>query len=70
MTTLPGLVTFEQIKKTIISAYNEYEGLDAQDDNEEFDDVEDMEQLINVLDGLGFNGQEAYDFIFDAILIK
>ena len=34
----------------------------------EFDGVRKIDDLVNILDGMGFNGKEAYDFIFDSIL--
>ena len=36
--------------------------------DEEFKDVETIDDLVNTLDGLGFNGNEAYRFIFDCII--
>ena len=40
-------------------------------DNEalnELNQAKNVGELVNILDGLGFNGKEAYDFIFDSIL--
>lgn len=66
-------LTFEQILYLVESEYNDYrDGMN--DDGEgdeggsEFEGVTDIEELVNVLDGLGFNGDEAYDFIFTSII--
>jgi len=34
----------------------------------EFDRVRGIDDIVNILDELGFNGKEAYDFIFKSIL--
>ncbi len=70
-----GLITFEQLKQACIESYNEYSN-SFTDDGEIYDDeilselnkASDMDELVNMLDGLGFNGNEVYDFIFDSIL--
>ena len=36
--------------------------------DEEFKDVETIDDLVNTLDGLGNNGNETYRFIFDCII--
>jgi len=68
---LTGLITFEQVKQAVESSYSEFLK-DIDNDNEDeggpFDEATDMNELIDILDGLGFNGDEAYDFIFDSIL--
>ena len=67
-----GLITFEQLKQACSNSYKEYyltffyHHL-PQEDNE-IDKAEGLDDLVNILDGLGFNGNEAYDFIFDSIL--
>jgi hypothetical protein len=67
-----GLITFEQLKQACVKNYIEgTEDLDDYDYRETTDGIneaEDIDDLINMLDGLGFNGYEAYDFIFDSIL--
>jgi hypothetical protein len=68
---ITGLITFEQLKQAIESSYAEFLK-DVDDDNEGeggyFDDATDINELVDILDGLGFNGDEAYEFIFDSIL--
>lgn len=68
---ITGLITFEQLKQAIESSYAEFLK-DVEDDNEGeggyFDDATDINELVDILDGLGFNGDEAYEFIFDSIL--
>lgn len=68
---LTGLITFEQVKQAVESSYSEFLK-DVDDDNEDeggyFDEVTNISELIDILDGLGFNGDEAYEFIFDSIL--
>jgi len=67
-----GLITFEQLKQACVKNYIEgTEDLDDYDYRETIDGIneaEDIDDLINMLDGLGFNGYEAYDFIFNSIL--
>ena len=73
-----GLITFEQLKQAVFTLYKEYSGgnVDAEDsffgDNtdteNEIQSANDITELVSILDGLGFNGYEAYDFIFDSIL--
>jgi hypothetical protein len=64
-----GLITFEQLKQACINEYKEY-SFDEEDEVEdsELDEATDIEELVNILDGLGFNGNEAYDFIFNSIM--
>ena len=68
---LTGLITFEQVKQAVESFYSEFLK-DIDDDNEDeggyFDEATDVNELVDILDGLGFNGDEAYEFIFDSIL--
>ncbi len=70
-----GLITFEQLKQACIESYNEYSNSftdygEMYDDeiSSELNEASDMDELVNMLDGLGFNGNKAYDFIFDSIL--
>lgn len=63
---LPG-ISFEYIKKLVIFDYNE--GIDPDsDESNELDEASNIDELVNALDGLGFGGEEAYDFIFKAII--
>ncbi len=62
-----GLITFEQIKQACIENYEENVPKEG-DDNYELSEVNNISELVNALDGLGFNNTEAYDFIFDSIL--
>ncbi len=70
-----GLIRFGQLKQACIESYNRYAS-DFTDDGEIYDDevlnelnqAKNVDELVNILDGLGFNGKEAYDFIFDSIL--
>jgi hypothetical protein len=69
-----GLITFEQLKQACIESFEEY--LDpSTDDSEIYDELmggldqaTNIDELVNMLDGRGLNGYEAYDFIFSAIL--
>ena len=67
-----GLITFEQLKQACSNNYKEYlkisDGEDLTQEDNEIDKAEGLDDLVNILDGLGFNGNEAYDFIFDSIL--
>ena len=72
-----GLITFDQLKQSVEKLYAEV--LDNIPDDEEdvdndgsygsyFVTATDIDELVDTLDELGFNGIEAYDFIFDSIL--
>jgi hypothetical protein len=68
-----GLITFDQAKQACAEKYKEYTQIDFSEEalggvDEEIMEAKNMDQLVDVLDGLGFNGDEAYEFIFDAIL--
>jgi hypothetical protein len=73
-----GLITFEQLKQAVFTLYKEYSGGDVNAEDSFFGDNIDIKneiqsannvsELVNILDGMGFNGNEAYDFIFDSIL--
>ena len=68
-----GLITFEQVKQACIKNYmsykneDDYPGITKKEINE-FNLVTDIDELAGTLDELGFNGIEAYNFIFDSIL--
>jgi hypothetical protein len=70
-----GLITFEQVKQACINEYSKYSE-NFTDDGEMYDDeisneisqATNINELVNILDGMGFNGNGAYDFIFDSIL--
>ena len=67
------MITFEQLKQACIESYKEY---NFSDDSEIFDDeieneldqATNIDEIINILDGMGFNGNGAYNFIFSSIL--
>jgi len=65
-------LSFEQIKQACIEEYAQYlRGVDSKAlsaSKEEFEGVENISELINTIDGLGFNGDEAYDFLISSIL--
>jgi predicted transcriptional regulator len=66
-----GLITFEQLKQACIDEYLQHIPDGSNEDEavmEGFDEVTNMEELIELLDGMGYNGYEAFEFIFDAIL--
>jgi hypothetical protein len=68
-----GLITFEQIKQACVEKSKEYTQFDfgekaSRSASKEIMRAKNMKQLINVLDGMGFNGEEAYEFVFDAIV--
>jgi len=72
-----GIIRFGQLKQAVAENYDRYIS-DFIDNEEIYDDrlpmlnelnkANNVEELVNILDGLGFNGIEAYDFIFDSIL--
>jgi len=67
-----GLITFEQLKQACVDSYKEFLNTDDVEEVEyeikELIETKDIYELLNALDGFGFNGNEAYDFIFDSIL--
>ena len=68
-----GLITFEQLKQACINNYREYISDISDSDDEDNDAIEieeagNIDELVNILDGMGFNGDEAYDFILNSIL--
>jgi len=68
-----GLVTFEQVKQACIEEYKKYIQSDfsekaSKSASKEIMRAQNMNQLIDVLDGMGFNGEEAYEFVFGAII--
>jgi len=58
-----GIISFGQLKRAVIESYAEFGST-----GEELNEARNIDELVNILDGLGFNGIEAYDFIFDSIL--
>ena len=70
-----GLITFEQVKQACINEYSKYSE-NFTDSGEMYDDeilneinsATNIDELVNILDGMGFGGNGAYDFIFDSIL--
>jgi hypothetical protein len=72
------MITFEQVKQAVWSEYKEY--LDQYEDTpgelseeivETMDNILnafDLEELVCVVDRLGFNKDEAYYFILDSII--
>jgi len=68
-----GLITFDQVKQACAEKYKEYTQIDFSEEalggvDKEIMKAKNMDQLVDVLDGLGFNGDEAYEYIFNAIL--
>jgi hypothetical protein len=65
-------LTFEELKQNCVDNYQSYlEIYDEEDicqENNEINNASNMNELINILDGLGFNNNEAYEFIFNSIL--
>jgi hypothetical protein len=58
------LITFEQIKQAVVHEY----GFDDDFAIEQFVEATNIDELVGVLDMLGYNDKEAYNFIFDAII--
>jgi len=58
------LITFEQIKQAVVHEY----GFDDDFAIEQFVEATNIDELVSVLDMLGYNDKEAYNFIFDAII--
>ena len=73
------MIKFEQIRQACIIEYSnflvgigeyggEYAGTPRQYAEEIFSEVECLDGLLNTLDGLGINGRNGIQFIFDSIL--
>jgi hypothetical protein len=66
-------LTFQEIKENVINNYKTYlesncdDSLEI-DEDEYISEAKNINELINILDELGFNGTEAYDFIFESII--
>jgi len=60
-----GLITFDQLKQAV---FQEYGFEDDEDVIESFKEVKDLGDLVMLLDDLGYNDEEAYEFIIKAIL--
>ena len=68
-------LTFQEIKENVINNYKEYLESGCDDpleiEEDEYLDIleaKNINELINILDEMGFNGNEAYDFIFESII--
>jgi len=62
-----GIISFGQLKGAVVENYVE-NGTDDELNGMLIINARNIDELVNVLDGLGFNGKEAYDFIFESIL--
>jgi hypothetical protein len=60
-----GLITFDQLKQSV---FQEYGFEDDEDVIESFKEVNNLGDLVMLLDDLGYNDEEAYEFIIKAIL--
>ena len=58
------LITFEQIKKAVVHEY----GFIDKDDTKEFEEATNIDELVSILDNLGWDNEEAYNFIFNSIM--
>ena len=58
------LITFEQIKQAVVHEY----GFDDDFAIEQFEEATNIDELVGVLDNLGWDNEEAYNFIFEAII--
>lgn len=63
-----GLITFNQIKLACAKNYSDLSGGEDNENQEDILDAADINELLSILDSLGFNGDEAYEFIFDSII--
>jgi hypothetical protein len=66
-------MTFEELKEKVALSYGEYFSQLSQEEQSElfFSDIEEADTVINlanVLDAMGFNGEESYLFIIKSIL--
>jgi hypothetical protein len=58
------LITFEQIKQAVVDEY----GFDDDFAIEQFEEATNIDELVGVLDMLGYPNEEAYNFIFNSIM--
>jgi hypothetical protein len=70
-------LTFQEVINSVAASYKEFVGTEEdtleiseeiQEDINLILEAEDIEDLTNILDRLGFNKNEAYDFIFESII--
>ena len=58
------LITFEQIKQTVVDEY----GFDDDFALEQFEEATNIDELVSVLDMLGYPNEDGYNFIFNSIM--
>lgn len=62
-------ITFKQLKKIVAQDYVDCAcGAGCTDEIIAITECQNLEDLIVVLDGMGFNGIEAYEFIIDCLV--
>ena len=59
-------ITFKQLKKIVAEDYKEC--AEGADEDELINSCKNMDELIDALDCMGFNGINAYDFIIDCLV--
>jgi hypothetical protein len=64
-----GLITFEQLKQACIEYLKDFmDDFNEDSDEDSFESAKDLDDLLNMLDEMGFEENEAYEIIFRAIL--
>ncbi len=58
------LITFEQIKQAVVDEY----GFDDDFAIEQFEEATNIDELVGVLDMLGYPNEDGYNFIFNSIM--
>ncbi len=58
------LITFEQIKQAVVDEY----GFDDDFALEQFEEATNIDELVGVLDMLGYPNEDGYNFIFNSIM--
>jgi hypothetical protein len=65
-------MTFKELKEKVALSYMEYLDFLSPDEQNEYVSVifeaDSVSQIVYILDGMGFNGDEAYEFIIESIL--
>ena len=64
-------LSFEQVRQLVYNYYREgipEEWKEESENGIEIMDAGSIDELVEILDGLGFNGYEAFEFILESII--
>ena len=62
-------IPFDTVKALVVQGYDfEDPEMDQSDDIEDIKKAKTIDELLSVLDGFGFNGGDAVEFVFDCVI--